>query len=153
MAILLESGGFLLTETGNLVLLETNLSASTPPAPAPTALRSTLTSLSAAMLAALNAVQAAVTAVGTSLANASLPQLALLQSTCAAAVAVFANAVSTLDSQVPTTSFAGMVVGLPPAALVNALLQTTTQVQAVGYAVNGQNYVNRINANVNAATG
>lgn len=152
MAVLLEDGQFVLTETGNLILLELNNGGVTA-TPVTTALQNTITSLSNSMLAALNAVQAAVTAVGTSLANASLPQLALLQSTCAAAVAVFANAVSTLDSQVPTTSFAGMVVGLPPAALVSALLQTTTQVQAVGYAVNGQNYVNRINANVNAATG
>lgn len=152
MAVLLEDGQFVLTETGNLILLELNNEGVTA-TPVTTALQNTITSLSNSMLAALNAVQAAVAAVGTSLANASLPQLAFLQSTCAAAVAVFTNAVSTLDSQVPTTSFAGMVVGLPPAALVSALLQTTTQVQAVGYAVNGQNYVNRINANVNAATG
>lgn len=153
MAILLESGGFLLTETGNVVLLETNLSASTPSAAVPTVLRNTLSSLSAAMLAALNAVQAAVTAVGSNLANATLPQLGVLQSTCAAAVAVFSGAVSTLDSQITTTTFAGMIVGLPAPALVSALLQTEVQVRAVGYALNGQNYVNRINANVNAATG
>jgi hypothetical protein len=138
---------------GSRAIAEVQLPPGTATAtPAPTATQGTITTLAGAMTAALNTVQAAVTAVGT-LATASLPQLAALKVATLSAVSVFANAVTTFDGEIPITTFAGMNVGDPAPTIAAALLQTTAEVQALGYALNGLNYVQRINANVLAATG
>lgn len=104
------------------------------------------------LTAALATVQAAITAVGT-LASASLAKLAPAQNAAQAAVPAFVAAVAQYDALIPTTTFAGMVVGSPVPQLVAALAATTEAVQQEAIAFNAGAYLGRLSRNLQNATG
>jgi hypothetical protein len=108
--------------------------------------------LASAMAAAIAKVQAAVTAAG-NLDAASLTELAPVKVALTSALPTVAAAVSALDADIPTATFAGMVAGNPVPALVLSLQTYTNEVQQLGLALYVQAYLSRLNANINAATG
>lgn len=111
-----------------------------------------IVALGAAMSTAIANLQAAITALGT-LQGATLPQLAPVQSAARAALPSVAAAVNSLDADIPVTSLAGTVVGMPVPVLVSNLQTYTNEVQALAVAVTTQGYVSRIAVNVGNATG
>lgn len=104
------------------------------------------------MAAALAAITAAIGAAG-NLDTASLPELAPVKVALTSGLTAFAAAVSALDGDIPTTSFAGMTAGAAVPGLVALLLTYTNEVQQLSNALYAQAYLLRLNANINAATG
>lgn len=119
-----------------------------PPSQVPAPPSNTKTGIAAAV----NAIATAVAAVG-KLASASLAQLAPVSSAVSTVLPLVTAAVSQFDTSIPTTTFAGMVVGLPVPALVGALQSTTVAAQQQGVALGLFAYLSRMQANLNAATG
>ena len=108
--------------------------------------------LANAMTASVATLQAVLTAAGP-LANLTLPELAPVRAAAQAALPPFAAAITALDADIPTSSFAGMVVGNPVPALVTALQTTATEVSQLAVAVTAQAYITRISVNIGNATG
>jgi hypothetical protein len=108
--------------------------------------------LAAAMTAAFATLQATITAAGP-LANLTLPELAPINAAALAALPPFVTAITALNADIPTSTFAGMVPGAPVSQNVAALQTAASEVSQLAIALNAQAYITRISLNIGNATG
>lgn len=100
-------------------------------------------------LAAVNAALAAVPDISTATPFALAPVAAAV----AAEIAVLQDAIAQFDADIITTSFAGIVPGVPAPTLWPVLLQQVSDSQQIATLLNALGYLQRLATNLAQATG